>query len=46
MEARLIERIRTERSSAGKAHLRGGSLLPITKVYRERLLDRRPAFVN
>jgi len=33
----LIEKIRTERSSTGFVHLRGGQVLPISKTYRQRL---------
>jgi len=39
-----IDRIRTERSSKGQVQLRGGRTLPISKNYRQRLLERRPDF--
>jgi hypothetical protein len=40
----LIERIRTDRSSSGTVHLRGGVTLPISRSYRKRLLEQRPQF--
>lgn len=40
----LIDKIRTERSSTGFVHLRGGAVLPISKNYRRRLLQQRQDF--